>query len=141
MQKQTGLVAIQTQPAKVEVLVDGKVFAKTQPKSENSFTSAEMVLTLPIGEHILTFRADGYTTETRTVSIKTQGNAPLRIRLEFEPNFEIKTASAIHQGVFIRKDSNGAITLELRPGVFRTFSVKEINKSRFLKAKDAPARN
>jgi hypothetical protein len=141
LQKQTGVFVVQTQPSKVAILVDGKPFAKTQPKSADSYTSAETPLNLPIGEHTLTFRAEGYADATRTINVKKHGNQPLRLRLEFTPNFEVKTARGVYQGVFIRKDSNGAITLELRPGVFRTFSVKEINKYRFLKEKNAPARN
>lgn len=141
LQKQTGVFVVQTQPSKVTISVDGKTFAKTQPKSADSYTSAETPLNLPIGDHTLTFSADGYASATRTVNVKKVGNQPLRIRLEFEPNFEIKTARSVYRGVFVRKDLNGAITLELRPGVFRTFSSKEINKYRFLKEKNAPVRN
>lgn len=137
--RQQGEVVVQTQPATVEVLLNGKKVATTHPKEPNSFTSADETLRLPLGEHVLTFQADGYATETRKVMVKRSGNEPIRLRLTFEPNFEVQTPSSIYRGVLIRQEQNGAITLELRPGFFRTFAAQEIRAARFWKAKNAPA--
>ena len=137
LEVQTGTIKVQTQPGSVQIFVDGRRSAQTRPASANAFTSAETSLELPIGQHTLTFRADGYADEERVIQVKAYGNETLRLRLNFQPNFEVRTESAVHRGVLVRQDPDGSVALELKPGVYRTFTPAEIRSKRFWSEKNA----
>lgn len=134
-----GEVKVQTQPGTVQVFVDGKPMATTAPETKDSFTSAVTTLTLPVGEHTLLFRADGYADVQRKITVKTYGNEVIKLRLNFSPNFEIRTDVSVYRGVLVRRDPDGSIALELRPGVYRTFAASEIRSARFWEEKNASA--
>jgi hypothetical protein len=133
----TGEVKVQTQPSKVQVFLGGKCILTTSPESKDSFTSAEATLKLPIGEHALVFRADGYADAARKVIVKKFGNETVRVRLTFKPNFEVRTSNSAYRGVLIRKEADGTITLELRPGFYRTFTPTEIRSARIWEENNA----
>ncbi|MBQ9693143.1 MAG: PEGA domain-containing protein, partial [Kiritimatiellae bacterium] len=137
LEPQTGVVMIQTQPATVQVFVNGRRNLITKPEKQDAFTSAETALELPIGTYTVVFRADGYADEERIIQVKAQGNEPIRLRLNFKPNFEVRTETAVHRGVLVRQDADGSIALELRPGVYRTFTAAEIRSKRFWSEKNA----
>lgn len=128
----TGIVKVRTQPATVQIWVDGRKMAETKPEAKDSFTSAEVALTLTIGQHTLVFKADGYADMERVITVKEMDNVSIRQRLNFAPNFEIRTQDgAIYRGVLVRQEAEGAVTLELRPGMYRTFSPTEIRSKNF----------
>lgn len=139
LEVQTGTIKVQTQPGSVQIYVDGRRMAQTHPEKANGFTSAETSLELPLGEHTLSFRAEGYADEERTIQVKAYGNETLRLRLNFKPNFEVRTESAVYRGVLVRQDPDGSVALELKPGSYRTFTPSEIRSKRFWSEKNAAA--
>lgn len=126
LEVQSGVIKVKTQPGSVRVVIDDRRTVELHPSKEKTHLSDEESIELPVGEHTLRFKADGYTEEVRNIRVKQSGNEPIRVSLKFAPNFEIRTETAVHRGVFIRENQDGSIVLELRPGMFRTFSKREI---------------
>lgn len=133
-----GHMRIQTQPGTVEVWVDGRRTIETHPEKPEGFTSSEATIQLPIGKHSLVFKAEGYADSERVVEVKQTGNELLRVRLNFKPNFEVRTKTEVHRGVLVRQDADGSVSLELRPGMYRTFPAGEIRSKRFWSEKNVP---
>lgn len=127
-----GTLAVQTQPGVVEVWEGGRRLLTTQPQKKDGFTSAEARLPLPPGPHTLTLKARGYADATRTVTIAADKTTALKVRLDFKPNFEVRTKLGTYQGVIVRADLDGTVSLELKPGTYRTFLPGEILSRRFL---------
>lgn len=127
-----GTLSVQTQPGRVEVWVGGKRLLTTRPAQREGFTSAIEQIRLPPGPTTLTLKAAGYADATRTVTIAPNETVSLRVRLTFQPNLEVKTALGTYRGVFTRQNGDGSLTLELKPGTYRTFLPGEIRSKRFL---------
>lgn len=127
-----GTVTLQSQPGAVAAYQDLQKVLETTPKSPGDYTSQVVSHTLPPGKYTWTFRAPGYAPATRTFTVTANQTTALKVRLTFQPNFEIRTEHTLFQGVFIKRSEIGAITLELKPGTFRTFSPDEIISQRFL---------
>ena len=102
-----GTLAVQTQPGVVEVWEGGRRLLTTQPQKKDGFTSAEARLPLPPGPHTLTLKARGYADATRTVTIAADKTTALKVRLDFKPNFEVRTKLGTYQGVIVRADLDG----------------------------------
>lgn len=126
-----GQLQVQTQPGTVTVWHGKKKLLTTAPNAPDSFTSAPANLDLPPGTYDLTLKADGYADATRQVTIKANETTRLNVRLDFRPNFTLRTARGTHQGVFVKQTADG-ITLELKPGTFRTFRHEEILSQGFI---------
>lgn len=127
-----GTLAVQTQPGVVEVWEGGRRLLTTQPKEKEGFTSAVATLPLVPGRHTLTLKARGYADATRTVTIAADRTTDLKVRLDFKPNFEVRTKQGVYRGVVVRADLDGTLSLELKPGTYRTFLPAEILSRRFL---------
>lgn len=127
-----GTLEVQTAPATVEIYQGKKLIGKTAPRSAYDFISKPLTLSLLPGEHEITFKAEGYASETRKVKIATNEKATLKIRLKFKPNYVVVTTSGVFQGVFTRQNERGELTIELAPGKFRTFVPSEIVSRKFI---------
>lgn len=127
-----GTLAVRTQPAAVTVWQGTKRLLATTPAKEGDYTSQRAELSLPPGTYELTFKADGYDDATRKVTIAANATAELNVRLDFAPNFELVTRTDTYRGVLVRQSPEGNVTLELKPGAYRTFTVEEIVRGRFL---------
>lgn len=127
-----GTVTLQTQPGTVTAYQGTQKVLETSPKEAGSYTSSVVAHAMPPGQYTWTLKAPGYAPATRTFTITANQVTPLKVRLTFQPNFELRTEHATFQGVFIKRSEIGAITLELKPGSFRTFIPDEIISQRFL---------
>lgn len=127
-----GQLALQTQPGVVELWEGKRRLLTTAPMAKNGFTSSIATLTLVPGEHTFTLKARGYADATRTVTIAANKTTDLKVRLEFKPNFEVRTPHGVYRGVIVRTDLDGTLSLELKPGTYRTFLPAEILSRRFL---------
>lgn len=127
-----GTVTVRTQPATVTVWQGAKRLLETAPEKEGDYTSRPASLPLPPGTYELTFKADGYQDTTRKVTVVANKTSELNVRLAFAPNFELVTRTETYRGVLIKQSPEGNITLELKPGTYRTFMSEEIIRGRFL---------
>ena len=131
-----GQLALQTQPGVVELWEGKRRLLTTAPMAKNGFTSSIATLTLVPGEHTFTLKARGYADATRTVTIAANKTTDLKVRLDFKPNFEVRTPNGVYRGVIVRTDLDGTLSLELKPGTYRTFLPAEILSRRFLDGGD-----
>ncbi len=127
-----GSLTVRTQPAAVTILNGKKTIGTTSPEAEGDYTSAPGTFTLGPGKYTLTFRAHGYKDATREVTILPNQEAKLDVRLAFAPDFEVITPEKTFRGVFIRRSPEGYVTLEIKPGSYRTFSPSHFIEARFL---------
>lgn len=128
-----GTLAVRTQPAAVTVWQGVKRLLATVPEKDGDYTSRRAELALPPGTYELTFKANGYHDATRKVTIAANATAELNVRLDFAPDFELVTRTETHRGVLVRQSPEGNVTLELKPGAYRTFTAEEIVRGRFLR--------
>ncbi len=121
-----GTLMIRTEPAIVAVYSDNKKLFETAPKNPNDVRSDITSFLLPPGKHLLTFKAEGYADKTSEVTIHANQTTKLGIRLEFKPNFKVRTMRGTYTGVLIQQMSDGSIKLETQPGLQQTFMAEEI---------------
>lgn len=119
-----GTLAVQTQPGTVEVWEGEKCLLTTQP-GKDGYTSQLATVQLPPGKHTLTFKAYGYADLTKTVDITASQTLTLREKLTFKPNLSITTKDGKTYSGVLRKYGGGSISLELKPGMTRTFTSAE----------------
>lgn len=127
-----GTLAVNATPAVVEVYNGKRLIGKTTPAQKDGYNSDLLRLSLIPGEHEITFKADGYADLTKKVSITANTETPIEVHLKFKPNLELVTKSGVHRGVLVRQNANG-VTIELKPGYFRTFLNSEIVSRKLLK--------
>lgn len=128
-----GTLTVQTFPAKVKVFDGKRLLGETSPATMNDFVSDISSFSLVPGEHTITFEADGYTSVSRKVTIEANKTEPLRVKLEFKPDFEVVTRMGTYRGVLIHKKEGGEIKIELKPGVYRTFLWSEVVSYKMLR--------
>lgn len=120
-----GTLAVQTQPGAVEVWEGEKCLLTTQP-GKDGYTSQLATVQLPPGKHTLTFKAYGYADLTKTIDITASQTLTLREKLAFKPNLSITTKDGkTYSGVLRKYGADGTVSLELKPGMTRTFTPAE----------------
>jgi hypothetical protein len=133
----TGAVKITTEPAGVEVLIDGSFEALTKSKFDSTDNVSE-VLTLEkvrSGERKFSFVHKDYFSREEEITVTRDDTVTIHIKLErrFIPNLEVRTQSSVYTGVYKGLDINGKIILEIRPGITRNFSQNEVVSTRPIK--------
>lgn len=120
-----GTLAVQTQPGAVEVWEGEERLLTTQP-GKNGYTSQLATVQLPPGKHTLTLKAYGYADLTKTVDIAASQTLTLREKLAFKPNLTLTTKDGkTYSGVLRKYGKDGTVSLELKPGMTRTFTPAE----------------
>ncbi len=122
-----GSLSVQTEPATVDVYNGYEKLFSTAPRLTSDYRSARKTHSLAPGTYTLTFKANGYAPRTQEVTISPEKTTTLPlIKLEFRPNFKIRTTSGILTGVWVSKEANGDIRLETQPGIIKRVPHNEI---------------
>ncbi len=121
-----GTLTVQTEPATVSVYSGNKKLFETAPKDIDDVRSDITSIQLPPGKHTLTFKAEGYADKTCEVTITANKVTKLPVKLEFKPNFKVRTTRGTHTGVLIQQMADGSIKIETQPGLRRTFTADEV---------------
>lgn len=120
-----GTLAVQTQPGAVEVWEGEERLLTTKP-GKDGYTSQLATVQLPPGKHTLTLKAYGYADLTKTVDITAAQTLTLREKLTFKPNLTLTTKDGkTYSGVLVKYGGDGTVSLELKPGMTRTFTPAE----------------
>ena len=128
-----GTLALQTKPARVEIWIDGKKLAVTVPASKNAYHSAVSALSLSPGVKTLTLKAHGYADYTEKVTVMSEHTLKKAYVLTFKPDFVVyPLVGAAAKGVLKEQADNGNITIEIKPGLFRTYRREDIQSARFI---------
>jgi len=129
MEKDSGTLVIDTEPANVQIYVDGKLFATTQSKGESDAISSPVHITLKSAiDHNLQlvregFMASSITVQTEIDQVVTRHEVLKRI---FVYDSKIITDSEIIKCRIEYTLPNGNIYYERYPGVFNTAKVADI---------------
>ncbi|MDF7801617.1 PEGA domain-containing protein [Pontiellaceae bacterium B1224] len=131
MEKNSGTLVIDTEPAGVQVYVDGKLFTTTQPKGGSEAISQPIRITLKSGEdHILQLVREGYV--SHTTSIQTEVDQVVTRHLVLKRIFVYDTKITTNDEIIKCRIEytlpNGNIYYERFPGVFYTAKAENIRK-------------
>jgi hypothetical protein len=129
MEKNSGTLVIDTEPASVQIYVDGKLLATTQPKGGSDSLSQPVRITLKSGnDHMVQLVREGFVSLTTLVKIEvdqivTRHEVLKRI---FVYDTKIVTDTDIIKCRIEYKLPNGNIYYERYPGVFDTAKAADI---------------
>jgi hypothetical protein len=141
--KDSGTLVVDTEPAYVEIYVDGKLLATTQPKgSSDSLSQPVRILLKSDREHQLQFVREGFLSTSDTVKteidqVVTRHKVLKRI---FVYDTRITTDTEIIKCRVEYKLPNGDIYYERFPGVFNTVKAAAIRKVETISLDDASNR-
>ncbi len=114
-----GTLAVLTEPATVTVYNGYDALFTTEPKQPNDYRSARKTHALAPGKYSLTFKANGYATETHEVTIAPNQTTSLEVKMTFKPNFKVRTTTGTYAGVWVSNEENGDIRIETQPGIIK----------------------
>lgn len=130
-----GRLEVKSCPIGAQVLVDGHVVGVT--KSDNPDAEYSDVLAiegLTSGEHVVTFRKDGFAEVVKHPIIEPSKTVQLssgRMKRFFKPNVEIVTSSGTYRGVLV-ENSPDMIVIEVQMGIARSFPKVDVQHLNFL---------
>ena len=134
-----GRLEVRTCPSGVQVFVDGRLRGMTASKDPNAeFSDILAIEDLLEGEHTLVMKKEGYSDLTRHPKIQNSKTAKFhrqRLSRIFTPDVEIVTARGSYPGVLV-SNAPEAVTVEVSPGITRSFPKEEIRKMNYLKPAD-----
>jgi hypothetical protein len=139
MVKNSGTLVLDTEPAYVEIYVDGKLLTTTQPKGGSETISQPVRITLKSGhDHNVQFVREGYVSsssvlQTEVDQVVMRHEVMKRI---FVYDTKIITASEIIKCRIEYKLPNGDIYYERYPGVFNTARAADIRDVQPIKLED-----
>ncbi len=129
LEKNSGTLVIDTEPAGVQVYVDGKLFTTTQSKGGSDSLSQPVSITLKSGQdHAVQLVREGFVSRTTMVQVEvdqilTRHEVMKRI---FVYDTQITTDDEVIKCRLEYKLPNGSIYYERYPGVFDTVKASDI---------------
>lgn len=135
--RNAGGIAITTEPADVNILLDGKNIGFTMADTNRTDRVSEPFSAnlIPCGVHVLTLTKPGYYETKKEVNIVRDEIYTKHYRLarRFIPNYEVKTETEVYRGILIEVDAQRNVKLETHPGIFKTIMNAEIKSARPLR--------
>lgn len=129
MVKNSGTLVIDTEPANVEIYVNGKLFTTTRQKGESDSLSLPVQITLKSGvDHILQLVREGFVSQTTSIQTEVDQVVTRHMVLKriFVYDTKIFTDDEIIKCRIEYKLPNGNIYYERYPGVFNTANAADI---------------
>lgn len=145
--KNTGAIILVTEPADVSVFVDGKEYGKTKP-IQGDIASEELKIDfLPQGQVQLHLTRNGFFDLKKSIEVSANKTSVLNEKLKakpvpFIPDVIVRTGPAQNQtyrGVLKEKFANGDFTVEVEPGIFKTFKAGEASMKALSADKEKPS--
>lgn len=131
MERNSGTLEIVTRPADVRVIINGEFMGSTRARESDVISEPLQVDLLSEGAHTLQLVREGYAFETKRFMIARDEVTTLEetLRRIFIPNTIIRIGAGQDQAItgrLHRRHPNGDVELEVREGIFRTFSAMDI---------------
>lgn len=140
MVRNCGVLAVTTQPAGVEVFVDGEAVGTTDSGTNRTDRISEVLRVdlVPIGTHLLLLSKPGYFERKREITVEKDKTLSVDevMRRRFIPNFEVRTDDDVIRGVLVEIDPLGNVKLEVRPGIFKTVPGTDVRLRRPLRTEN-----
>ncbi len=126
-----GSLELVTEPPGVKVIVDGQDRGTTEAGAPDAPSQVMKVDVLPVGGHRLQLTKDGFYPVDKAFNVKTNEITAIRevMRRKFVPDTVVRVKSApadVLVGILARKQPNGDIEIETKPGIFRTIKAGEL---------------
>ncbi|MDA1045054.1 MAG: PEGA domain-containing protein, partial [Verrucomicrobia bacterium] len=138
----SGALEITTEPAGVSVLIDGKLVGVSEAGADvtDRISSPLRIDYIEEGDHSLQLTKLGYFEIQTDFTVERQETLNMHhaLKRRFIPNYEVVTDKGLVTGMFHEIDSDGAIRLEVSPGVIRTIRQSEIKLRRALRGENIP---
>ena len=133
----TGAIQLSTEPAGVQVRVDGKEAGITTAKANETDRISELmtVPALASGQHEVEFVRKGYHPRKVTLQVdkdKTVTIHQVMVR-RFVPDCEVRTATEVFKGVLQEVDPQGNVKIEIRPGIIKAIPASDVKSRRPLR--------
>ena len=133
LSKNTGAIILVTDPAEVNVFVDGREYGKTKPLPGDTASEELKIDLLPQGQIQLHLTRNGYFDLKKSIDISANKTCVLNEKLKakpvpFIPNVIVRTGPGqdqTYRGVLKARFANGDCTVEIDPGIFKTFKADE----------------
>ncbi|OGV83777.1 MAG: hypothetical protein A2340_11135 [Lentisphaerae bacterium RIFOXYB12_FULL_60_10] len=142
LQANAGTLQVTTEPAGVQILVNGKDSGMTTTGTGTTDRISEplKIRLLPPGEHEIRFEKKGFFPAIQRITIErdkilTVHRAMIR---RFIPDCEVRTSTDVFRGVLVEIDPTGNVRLEIRPGIIKTIPAADI-RSRLPIRDETPA--
>jgi len=129
MEKNSGTLVIDTEPANVQIYVDGELLATTQPKGGSDTISSPVRITLKSAvDHNLQLVREGFVAQTATVQTEIDQVVTRHVVLAriFVYDTKIITDSTVIKCRIEYTLPNGNIYYERYPGIFNTAKAADI---------------
>lgn len=129
-----GRIEVRTKPAGATVLLDGKVVGTTKANGEDSQASKPLAIeNILEGEHIITVKKDGFAEAVRHPVVRNSETEAVDVKLVrvFKANVEISTETGTYRGE-LKNQGPTSISVEIKPGMVRSFPREAIRGIRFL---------
>ncbi len=131
MERNSGTLEIVTRPADVRVIINGEFMGTTRARGSDVISEPLQVDLLSQGAHTLQLVREGYAFENKRFMIVRDEVTALEetLRRIFIPNTVIRIGTGQDQAItgrLHRRHPNGDVELEVREGIFRTFSANDI---------------
>ncbi len=137
LQRNAGGISLTTEPAGVEILLDGKKLGFTTADTNRTDRVSQPFSAnlIPCGVHVLTLTKPGYYETKKEINIIRDEIFTKHYRLprRFIPNYEVKTETEVYRGILIEVDAQRNVKLETHPGIFKTIMNAEIKSVRPLR--------
>lgn len=129
-----GRIEVVTIPVGVQVSIDNRILGTTKSSDPNATKSDPFAIENVLqGEHVVTLKADGYTTVVKHPVVENSKTEQLAVRLKrfFRPDVILHTPSGEVKGRLIR---NGAdyIEVEISLGVVKSLPRDTVRKLEFI---------
>ncbi len=130
LQRNAGELRITTEPAEVDVVLDGKSVGSTETgtNATDRISQELSIDLLPPGGHVITLTKVGYYESKAGIDIVRDQilTRHFKLKRRFIPNYEIKTSTEVYTGLLIEVDAQKNVKLETHPGIFKTIPHNEI---------------
>jgi hypothetical protein len=137
----TGRMELTTQPAGVQVYIDGRKRGETVAGQDETINQSNplAIEDLPAGEHELRLIRKGFFDKILKFTVERGRTLTQQVALtrRFVPDYEVTTAQGVYRGV-IDSITADILRLETAPGVITPFQIKDIRTRRSLREDETP---
>ena len=138
----SGALEITTEPSGVSVLVDGVLLGVSEAgtNATDRVSSPLRISFIEEGDHALQLTKVGYFPTESEIQIERRETLTMHFALKrrFIPNYEVLTNTGLVIGMFHEIDGDGAVRLEVSPGVIKTIKKSDIRLRRALRGENIP---
>jgi len=129
--RNSGALVLVTQPAGVNVYLDGKFAGATQPADAGEVSRPFKADLLSEGVHRVQLTKPGYVAKNKRVQISAKQVVNLHEELDrrFIPDIEVRVGEGegkVFRGVLVREHENGDLEVEVKPKIIMTIKAEEI---------------